>query len=515
MPHVAATHALAAFVLLTSCSSGIPHATDDAGGDAGGHDAEGPGSCGPGCYAPLGCNYQVAPPENAQRSLGYTNFAVDTSSPVGSAAGAKPERVRLGLGGSATLGTPGYADPTTTAVFTWETIEQDSNAKVKMGTSPTALADTHTGYTWTAPMELDAPAFHMHEVHVCGLVPATTYYYQVGGGAPGKEVWSATQSFTTVPRSGPVKVGVYGDARVTVSTWQIVNLRMKQQAANLDLISGDIVDIGLSEPEWAQWLGAIWTPQSEAEAGVSSEGPLLTLGQQMMIPVAGNHEAEASDFYANWSIPGTGDYAETYASFNVGNTHFILFDDTPMSLAFSASTLSAEAKAQLSWLEGDLAAANADRTAHPFIVVVNHRCLYSTSLHAQDSDVLLVRGVLAPLFDKYHVDLVMNGHNHEYERSYPLNANAANPESNDVVIQTDPTKGTTYVVNAGAGADAYATDSLPAAYKKLSWEYGSSTGYLGCYGILELDGSELTLTEYGIKGASMADDVIDTLTLER
>jgi hypothetical protein len=300
-----------------------------------------------------------------------------------------------------------------------------------------------------------------------------------------------------------------------VSAWQIVNQRMKSQAVDLDLISGDIVDVGPSEPEWAQWLDAIWTTRSEEEAGVTATGTFLTLGQQLMVPIAGNHEAESSDFYANWSIPGTGDYAETFASFNVGNTHFILFDDSPMAQATSPTALSPEAQTQVAWLESDLSVANADRAVHPFIVVVSHRCLFSTSTHAQDPDVLVARAVLAPIFDKYHVDLAMNGHNHEYERSFPLNANAANPKSNDVVLQTNPTMGTTYVVNAGAGADAYATNSYPAAYQKLSWEYGFSTGYLGCYGVLELNARQLTMTEYGVKGAASADDVIDTITLTR
>jgi acid phosphatase type 7 len=508
--------ALLTLGLASACGASHAASAPDGGPDASnGTDASNATSCGAGCYAPTGCEYQVAPPESAARALGYTDFSVDTSSPVASTSGATPERVRVGLGGNTALGKPGYADPTTTAVFTWETAEADSNAKVQISARPSSLSDIHTGYTWTSPAALGSSAFHMHEVHVCGLRPATTYDYEVGGGAPGKEVWSARQSFTTVPSSGPVTVGVYGDARVTVSTWQIVNLRMKSKAVNLDLISGDIVELGPSEPEWAQWLDAIWTSGSEAEAGVRATGAFLTLGEQMMVPIAGNHEAESTDFYSNWSIPGAGSYAKTYASFNVGNTHFVLFDDSPMSVASSPEALSPEAHAQLQWLESDLAAASAARASYPFLVVMNHRCLFSTSTHAQDPDVLLVREVLAPLFDKYQVDLVLNGHNHEYERSYPLNANAANPKSNDVVIQTDTTKGTTYVVNAGAGADAYTTDSYPAAYRKVSWEYGFSTGYLGCYAILELEGKSLTMTVYGFKGVAGEDDVIDTLTLNR
>jgi len=444
--------------------------------------------------------------------LGYTNFSVDQSAPVGSTAGATPVRVRLGLGGDTTVGKAGYADPTTTAAFTWETPEQDSNAKVKMGTTPTALTDIHTGYAWTVA----SVSLNMHEVHVCGLTPATTYYYAVGGGAPGKEVWSATQSFTTVPSTGKITVGIYGDARDSASVWEIVNERMQMKAVNLDLISGDIVLIGGVESEWTQWLDAIWTVKSEAEAGVPSAGAgFLTLGQQLMVPIAGNHEAESPDFYANWAIPGTGDWAETYASFNIGNTHFVMFDDSPLAASSSPapSSWSPEATAQIAWLKTDLSAAVANRAKVPFIVVVSHRGIFSTSNHSQDSDVLLVRSVLAPIYDTYHVDLALNGHDHEYERSDPLNFNAAN--INSPTIQTDTTKGTTYVINAGAGAGAYAVDTTPEPYRAISWEFDYTTGYVGCYGILELEGNTLTMSEYGIKGAASADLPVDSFTLTR
>jgi hypothetical protein len=523
--------------LAASCSSGnAPAQGSDGGGGSGGTGGmggsagsgggdtgpakDGSTSCGAGCYEPLGCSYQVSPPEDATRTLGYTNFSVDTSTAVGSASGAAPQRVRLGLGGGTTAGQAGYADPTTTAVFTWQTTEQDTNAKAKLGTSPNSLTEIHTGYAWTTPASLGDAAFNMHEVHVCGLKPGTTYYYVVGGGAAGKEVWSATQSFTTVPATGSVKIGVFGDARDSVSTWQIVNERMKSEAVNLDLISGDIVDIGSIESEWAQWLDAIWTTKSEAEAGVSGPGGnFLTLGQQLMVPIAGNHEAESPDFYANFSIPGaSGDLAETYASFNVGTAHIVMFDDSPLAGASSPSSLPPEATAQLTWLKSDLAAADKDRTAHPFIIVVSHRGIFSTSNHSADPDVLLVRAVLAPIFDTYNVDLALNGHDHEYERSFPLNANASDPSSNSPVIQTDATKGTTYVINAGAGAEPYDIDQESEPYRKVSWGFGPSAtppGYVGCYGIIELEGKTLTMTEYGIKGAGSTDTKVDSFTLTR
>jgi len=166
----------------------------------------------------------------------------------------------------------------------------------------------------------------------------------------------------------------------------------------------------------------------------------------------------------------------------------------------------------LKWVDADLAKAAADRAAHPFIVAVSHRGLFTTSNHANDGDIHTVRGVLAPLFDKHHVDLVLNGHDHEFERSKPLKA-GADPAQAPIVGST-PADGTVYVVNAGAGADPYAVATYPSNTREKATQFGSGTPYVGCYGLLTLDGATLTLKSYGLK-ASGADDEIDTLTFTK
>ena len=47
----------------------------------------------------------------------------------------------------------------------------------------------------------------------------------------------------------------------------------------------------------------------------------------MILFVGGNHEAMSSQYYANIALPGAGAAAETYASFVLGNAHFLLLDD--------------------------------------------------------------------------------------------------------------------------------------------------------------------------------------------
>jgi hypothetical protein len=131
--------------------------------------------------------------------------------------------------------------------------------------------------------------------------------------------------------------------------------------------------------------------------------------------------------------------------------------------------------------------------------------------------------VLAPIFDKYHVDVAFNGHDHEYERSNLLNAGAT-PSGAPVVKATaksgatvKSSEGTTYIINAGAGADAYSvgTGSVPFRATNTQLCFGSSCAastYEGCYVVLELDGSSIVMTAYGIKGSSSKDTVIDSLT---
>jgi hypothetical protein len=484
---VVATSAFAA------CSSGksssAPPTGDDAGDDGGGGTSL--------TYAPASCKYTVSPPS----ALGYTSLALDDTGPVDPTNGV-PVRVRVGLGGGTTMGQPGYADPTTSAAFTWETAESNNAAKVKMGTSATALSQVSTGYAWTLVPTLGTADTYFHEVHVCGLTPNTTYFYAVGGGPAGAEVWSATQSFTTMPSSGMITVGVFGDARDTAATWQAVHVRMKAAGVLMSLIDGDVVDIGAEETLYSQWLDEIW----QYPSGSST---FLTLGQQYILPINGNHENDSATSFANWAIPGDGPYAETYASFTVGTVHFTMIDDEQIALANSG----AEAQAQLAWIDKDLAAANGDRTAHPFVVVMGHRGIFSTSLHSTDPDVLTARGSLAPLFDKYKVNLVINGHDHEYERTSPITAGS--PPTGDPVVQPAG-QGTTYVICAGAGAEAYAVGTTAVPYRVTKTAFGSGTPYIGTYTLLQIAPTQLTLTAYGLKASGATpqdDDVIDTVPL--
>jgi hypothetical protein len=142
----------------------------------------------------------------------------------------------------------------------------------------------------------------------------------------------------------------------------------------------------------------------------------------------GNHEFEDSHGGTDL-LQAIGQPSWTY-SFNYKNVHFVLLDE-------DGSTPSAYANA----LDKDLATARAD-PAIKWIVVALHEPIY-TSPSDHEPDEKGIKSTVLPLIDKYHVNLVLQAHNHNYQRSVPMKAD-----------QQDPS-GSVYMVVGTGGQDFY------------------------------------------------------------
>ena len=149
-------------------------------------------------------------------------------------------------------------------------------------------------------------------------------------------------------------------------------------------------------------------------------------------------------------------------SFRYGNVGILSLDANDLSWEIQG-LLGYSKGAQLTWLEQQLAAWRNQNTVD-FIVAFFHECAFSTcNGHSSDGG---VRSRLAPLFAQYQVDLVIQGHNHVYERTNPLIYDAATNSAKSSkqavsVSAAEPavvypvTDGTTYVVAGTAGTPAY------------------------------------------------------------
>jgi 3',5'-cyclic AMP phosphodiesterase CpdA len=136
-----------------------------------------------------------------------------------------------------------------------------------------------------------------------------------------------------------------------------------------------------------------------------------------VFPISGNHEYETADaaaFREVFVLPENGGPAgvERWYSYDWGPIHFVALD---------TELVNAE---QQAWLDADLAA-----TTQPWKVVYLHKPPFSSGVHGSD---LAVRDRFVPTFVRHGVQLVLAGHDHDYER-------------------TDVLDGITYVVSGGGG----------------------------------------------------------------
>jgi acid phosphatase type 7 len=453
-------------------------------------------------FKPEGCDFEIATrPE-------YTLFT--KGEPVVSAA---PDirRVRIGLGGNVAVGAPGRADPATSAGFAWQTDAETLASDIQWGTTPDPTTwpaeNRRSGVTFVSPPGQIVPVGEdrMHEAYVCGLSPATTYYYRVGGGAAGKEVWSEVHSFTTTPKDPNTAVvfGVSGDARGQDNdAWRLIQRRFTSEGVTAGLFSGDMINFATDQAEWHKWLDLAWK---------DSDGSLLSLGQTLTLATHGNHENHTVHYYSSLVLPqdieNFGKYSELFFSVDIGPVHVVVVDDFWVTSPNGDPEYAPMLKA---WLDKDLEAANANRANVPWIVAMHHHAEFSASNHGDDSDVLLGRQFFVPIWDKYHVDLLVLGHDHNYERSKPLTGPLTGATL-DPVVQDLPQNGTVYMICAGAGADAYGNGTK--AFTGYSQTFDSKT-VLGFYSFLRANKTSLTIESHELR-ADGTDPIIDEFPITK
>jgi len=165
------------------------------------------------------------------------------------------------------------------------------------------------------------------------------------------------------------------------------------------------------------------------------------IDQKMRIAI-GNHESASPSllklFMNHFNL------TKEYYSFNYQNVHF---------LVLSTETALGAGSEQYNFVKSDLAKAASDPNIK-WIVACYHRKAYSSPSIL--GPFVPVRDAYHPLFDKYHVDLVLNTDMHNYQRTYPLKYNSVNATkpmiiSTNTSNYTDP-QGRIYVIAGTAGA---------------------------------------------------------------
>ncbi len=322
-----------------------------------------------------------------------------------------PYQVHLGLAG----------DPRTSIVIVWRTDAETTSTIAKFGEG-TGLGETAAGvtYRFVAGVGGVGDAYRIHEAHLCGLEPGTEYSYQVGGvGAGGDERFSPTYTFRTAPDvtaspDAEVTIAYAGDTRNGYAEWAQIADVITDHAPDVLIYTGDIVTLGPLQEEWD---------------GFFDSSPEL-FATVPMVSAHGNHEINSISYYAQLAMPGD----EENFAFDYGHLHQVVVNSDPTAVGDLDGKIP-------DFLDADLGASDA-----AWNVVAVHRGLYSSgSNHGSD---LTLRAAWGPIFDAHQVDLVVQGHDHIYERTKPMRAE---------VPGATPADGTIYLVSGGGGANLYGT----------------------------------------------------------
>jgi hypothetical protein len=172
------------------------------------------------------------------------------------------------------------------------------------------------------------------------------------------------------------------------------------------------------------------------------------IADRTMIAI-GNHDVESPeklDAYMNYF-----GLKEQYYSFDYENIHFTTIS---IELPFE------EGSSQYSFVNNDLEKASMDPNID-WIVVYYHNLAYTSPADVGKGNGAEkeLRDTYHPLFDKYNVDLVLQAHNHNYQRSYPVIYNV-DDSKNPTITDNDKNKyynpkGIIFSTIGTGGAEAY------------------------------------------------------------
>jgi len=409
----------------------------------------------------------VAVPLVASAKSGATRKAASLVRRAGKSSAPQPEQVHVQYG----------ADAASQAAVSWAAPAGVARPRLRLGrpghghglevhAQERTYTEALTGETvWTYHASLD------------GLRPDTQYIFEVTheGATP------VPGMFRTGPsgRSGAFRFTSFGDQAIPAPVGMglgpntpnagFIVPAVESQDPLFHLFNGDLCYANVSDQPVATWTSFFTNNQRSA-------------ANRPWMPSAGNHENEVGNgpqgylaYQTRFELPDNGspEFRGNWYAFTVGSIRVISLNNDDVCLqdgAFSGFrrdnvpgyTANGDnpyingysSGAQRAWLERELARAQHSGDID-WIVVCMHQVAMS-SAHFNGAD-LGIRQNWLPLFDKYGVDLVVAGHEHHFERSFPVRGVLSGsslltpaPQSSDSALM-DTSLGTVHMIIGGGG----------------------------------------------------------------
>jgi len=324
---------------------------------------------------------------------------------------APPTRIVLGWAG----------DAATSRAVTWRARGPAESPRAEIGL-PNATGEGTSAAPASVPATArpvvlgDGRTVMHYRADFTGLKPATTYAYRVGGGS----VFSEWHRFTTASAApAPFRFIYLGDAQSGLDKkWPAVVRAAFARAPDARFVvhAGDLLSDGYDSGLWGAFVAGL----GEAAATVPH------------ILVPGNNDVRR--------VPAGADGGRVLRVSPLWNAHFALSPNGPAELRelegqncvvdyqgvrivaldvnafaneeFGRSAGARVREAETAWLRRVLGSGSAR-----WRVVVQHYPHFSV---VKKRDYAAMRAALGPIYDEFGVDLVLQGHDHAYSRTYKV-----------------------------------------------------------------------------------------------
>ncbi|MDT8718906.1 metallophosphoesterase family protein [Clostridium sp. 19966] len=332
--------------------------------------------------------------------------------------------------------------------------------------------------------------FSYNKVTANGFKDSTEYVYRVGDGTN----WSPIYNYTTHQSSsfsffvaGDPQIGASGDINKDSAGWSdtLKKATGKFPGTNFLLSVGDQVNNGKE----------VTNGENEVEyTGYLAPDQLRSLP---VATIAGNHETYGSGHIYHFNSPNMStQYGTASGEATTGGDAYFTYGDTLFLMLDSNDT---NEDGHKTFMEQ---AIKANPNAKWKIAVLHHS-VYSSANHETDQDIIDRRNSLPQIFDSLGIDVVLDGHDHEYTRTYQMKGGQA--QLNQTVDKDgsviNPT-GTLYVTtNSASGSKYYELRSKDNNY----YEAVKQQLHEPTFSLVSMTADSFTITTYRTDDMSVTD----------
>jgi acid phosphatase type 7 len=307
-------------------------------------------------------------------------------------------------------------------------------------------------------------------VHLKGLEPGMVYCFKIGEKAK-------QYKFRTLPDKGQkITFAVGGDAYRYLSLFRKMNEQVSKKNPDFVVMGGDIAYTHgiLAFYKGKDWEMKRWQTffQEWKKSMVTSDGRLIPI-----VPILGNHDIRKKKredgtvevrtpvlFFEFFAFP---ERCVSYRALDIGSSCSLFLLDTNHVFPIEGE--------QTAWLEQALQ----ERQSVPVQMAVYHIGAFPSVYPYEGQTPRTIRRFWAPLFEKYHLDVAFEHHNHAYKRTFPIKEEKINNEG---------------VVYIGDG-----TWGVFPRKAKNRW-YLASKASKNCFNLVTLEGESYKVEAFDNKG---------------